>query len=65
KLIDARRLVTGMKSYTLEFQDPSLTQDERALVLGSLTYVDVLVRQKRMKEDSSEVVKAKPVAAKA
>ena len=54
KLVDARKLITGVKSYTLEFQDENLNFDERALILGTLTYADVLVRQKKLSEEKQE-----------
>ncbi len=54
KLIDARKLITGINSYILEYQDENLTTDERALILGAMTYVDVLSRQKKLSPDKQE-----------
>lgn len=54
KLIDARKMITGVRSYLLEYEDTQLTEDERALILGSLAYADVLVRQKKLREEKDE-----------
>ncbi len=63
QFFDARKLVTGIRSYILTFQDESLTADERSFVLGTMAFVDVLVRQKKLREDEKNKPppkKAKP-----
>lgn len=49
KWIDTRKLMTGIRSYVLQFQSNELSFDERSFVLGTIAFVDVLVRQKRIK----------------
>ena len=60
KLIDTRKLITGLRSYLLEYQNSELIEDERALILGTLAYVDVLVRQKRLRKEKTNQERNKP-----
>lgn len=52
--VDARKLITGIRSYILQFQGSDLNTDERAFVLGTMAFVDVLVRQKKLREKSEQ-----------
>ncbi|MCB9639518.1 MAG: hypothetical protein H6728_03000 [Myxococcales bacterium] len=54
KLIDARKLL-GLRSYLLEFQDSSLTPQERAVILGTIANTDVLMRQKKLRDDKENI----------
>ncbi len=65
KWIDTRKLMTGIRSYVLQFQSDALSLDERSFVLGTIAYVDVLVRQKRMKtsDEKGNATKAKAKSA--
>lgn len=65
KLIDARKLITGLRSYKLEYQQPDLTPKERALILGTIAYADVLTRQKKLRDDKEANAAAQPTSPKA
>lgn len=53
KLVDTRKLITGVQSYLLEYQSKDLQIEERAFILGTLTYVDALIRQKKLRQGPS------------
>lgn len=54
KLLDARKMFTGLRSYTFEYENTELSLEERSLMLGTIIYVDVLTRQKELRSDKKE-----------
>ena len=53
KLVDARKLL-GLRSFVLEFSEPSLTTQERSLILATLGNSDVLIRQKKLRKETPQ-----------
>lgn len=64
KLIDTRKLITGLRSYLLEYEQEELSSKDRALILGCLAYADVLTRQKKLRDEQGEEAPAPKPAKK-
>lgn len=55
-LVDARKMITGMRSYRLEYETDTLAEGERDLIFGTMAYADVMVREKKLRQSRDQKI---------